>query len=170
MAVNRGKNFENVIRKAFEAVDNTSVIRLPDPVQGYLGYRNICDFIVYHYPHQFFIECKSVHGNRLSIYSPDPKKKYGAITNNQWEGMRDMAKCKGIIAGVICWWVEKDITKFLPIQLLEYYRNNGLKSVAYNCLNSQMPIKEFIVDVPGRKKRVFFEYDMSLFLSRCTFC
>ena len=43
MSTNRGKQFEEVIRESFLKVDNTSIVRLPDPVQGYLGIRNISD-------------------------------------------------------------------------------------------------------------------------------
>lgn len=160
MAQNRGKDFEDKIRDAFEAVPDTSVVRLPDPVMGYLGYRNICDFIVYHYPYQYFIECKSVHGNTLSIHSNDPKKKYGLITNNQWEGMLKEGCKKGVIAGVICWWIDRDVTKFIPIQTLQMLRSNGYKSVKYNLIS--VPT----TDIYGKKKRIFFDYDMEDFFAR----
>ena len=104
--VNRGKDFEEVVKKCFENVPDTTVIRLPDPTNGYLGVRNICDFLVYQYPHIMFIECKSVHGNTMP---------FSNITDNQWNGMLKQAETKGTICGVICWWVDKDVTKFLPI-------------------------------------------------------
>lgn len=158
MAENRGKDFEDVIRSAFESVPDTMVTRLPDPVQGYLGYRNICDFLIYHNPYLYCIECKSTHGNTLSIYSPNEKKKYGDITNNQWEGMLKASKVKGIIAGVICWWVDHDVTRFIPIGVLEAERNAlGAKSIRYDGAYSY-------IELTGRKKRVFFDYDAKSFL------
>ena len=45
--VQRGKDFEELIKKQFLEVPNTTVDRLPDPVQGYLGVRNISDFITF---------------------------------------------------------------------------------------------------------------------------
>lgn len=149
MATNRGKDFENVIREAFERVSNTMVTRLPDPVQGYLGYRNICDFLIYHYPYFYCIECKSVHGNTLP---------FSNITDNQWEGMLKAAQYKGVIAGVICWWVDKDETRFIPIQALEVMRQTGIKSIRYD-----FPDCPEIISVQGKKKRVFFDYDMNAF-------
>ena len=167
MAENRGKKFEAAVREAFEKVPDTSVIRLPDPTSGYLGIRNVSDYIVYHYPHQYFIECKSVHGNTLSIYSKDPKKKYGNITNNQWEGMLQEGMKYGVVAGVICWWIDHDITRFLPIQVLEYLRIRGDKSIRYDLeftatlwTPSTTARRCPIIDITGKKKRVFFEYDM----------
>ena len=48
---NRGKDFENVVRRKFEALQNTVIERMPDPTMGYLGIRNKCDFIAYHFPY-----------------------------------------------------------------------------------------------------------------------
>ena len=78
MAENRGKQFEGVIREALEKVDDVMVVRLPDPTNGYLGIRNIADFIVYQYPFIYFIECKSVHGNTFPLSN---------LTDNQYKGM-----------------------------------------------------------------------------------
>lgn len=151
MSVNRGKQFEEVIKESFLKVPNTSVIRLPDPVQGYLGYRNICDFIVYHKPHQYFIECKSVHGNTLPFTN---------ITDNQWRGMLEMSKIRGVVAGVLCWWVDKDVTRFIPISILESMKYNNYKSIRYDMESYE---GEFIHEIEGKKKRVFFDYDMQMF-------
>lgn len=158
MAENRGKKFEGVIREAFEKVPNTSIIRLPDPTNGYLGIRNISDFIVYHYPNQYFIECKSVHGNLLP---------FSNITENQWNGMLEMSNINGVIAGVICWWVDKDITMFLPIQFLKEAKENHFASIpsdyadkwildSYSCLP---------IIIKGTKKRVFFDYDLEVLIN-----
>ncbi len=151
MSENRGKQFESVIRDAFRGVPDTSVIRLPDPTNGYLGIRNISDFIVYNYPYQYFIECKSVHGNRLP---------FSNITDNQWNGMLEMSKMKGIVAGVICWWIDKDVTAFIPIQTLNIWKTQTeMKSVS-----PDMCLKDLdVIQISGKKKRIFFEYDMTQF-------
>lgn len=146
--VNRGKDFEEVVKKCFENVPDTTVIRLPDPTNGYLGVRNICDFLVYQYPHIMFIECKSVHGNTMP---------FSNITDNQWNGMLKQAETKGTICGVICWWVDKDVTKFLPITELAYIRDNfNQKSVRYDGIEG--------FEIEGTKKRIFFDYNMEAFI------
>jgi len=43
MAVNRGKDFENVIREVFEKVPGVSIDRLHDQTTGFKGSQNICD-------------------------------------------------------------------------------------------------------------------------------
>ena len=161
--VNRGKQFEDVVQKAFKEVPNTSVVRLHDQTTGYLGSSNHCDCIVYREPYEYHIECKSVHGNTLSIHSvPKPDKYgvlhgfYGNITDTQWEGLLEKSQIPGIFAGVLCWWVSKGVTRFIPIQALEYARTKvGAKSIRYDDTDYNY------YEVLGKKKRVFFDYDMA---------
>lgn len=153
MSVNRGKQFEETVRKSLANVGGTSIVRLPDPVQGYLGYRNICDFIVYHYPHQYFIECKTIHGNTFP---------YSNITKNQLDGMYKMAQYSGVVAGVLVWFVDHDVTKFLPIDFIKYDMNTH-KSVRFDYENNSVGGKWHIITVHGKKKRVLFEYDFYRF-------
>ena len=175
MAKNRGKKFEEVIQEAFKKVPDTSVVRLHDKTTGYLASSNHCDFIVYKKPYELHIECKSVHGNTLSIHSiPKPDKKgvlhgfYGNITDTQWEGLLEKSKIPGVIAGVICWWVDKDTTMFIDIRLLEELRKRNYKSINY-CAPFALEDIEGLSDmwtwVIGKKKRVFFDYDMEEFLN-----
>lgn len=168
MSVNRGKQFESVIADSFALLPNVSVDRLHDQTNGYLGSTNICDYIVYKKPFIYYIECKSVHGNTLAIYGRDPKKAYGDITNKQWEGLKEKAKIDGVLAGIMCWWVDKDVTKFIPIQLLDIHRESGAKSVRYDTMFGTIQdfdrgalIEAIVLD--GKKKRVFFEYNMKQF-------
>lgn len=160
MAENRGKRFEQEIRKAFSKVQDVSIDRLHDQTTGYKNSSaNICDFIVYKKPHEYYIECKSVHGNTLPFTN---------ITDNQWNGMMEKCKINGVRAGVICWWIDHDITLFIPIQLLTLLRENGKKSLrydetfyGYNNINPYYVYSVYVV--PGNKKRVFFDYDMTKF-------
>lgn len=150
MANNRGKQFESLIRESFEKVAGVSIDRIPDQTMRYKGANNICDFIVYKYPFEFYIECKTVHGNTLP---------FSNIKENQWNGLLAKSKISGVYAGVICWWVDKDVTLFIDIRRLEYLRNAGLKSIRYD--NEEWT--DLIVPIKGKKKRVFYEYDMEQF-------
>lgn len=164
MAQNRGKKFEEVIREAFSHVDGVSIDRIPDQTMRYKGACNICDYIVYKKPYEYYVECKSVHGNTLSIYSiPKPDKKgvlrgfHGNITDTQWDGLLDKAKIEGVKAGIICWWVDKDVTKWIHIDVLNWYYTRGIKSIRYDIADG--------VEIKGEKKRVFFNYDMEGFFN-----
>ena len=151
MSQNRGKQFENVIREAFEKVPNVSIDRLHDQTTGFVGSSNICDFIVYREPYEYYFECKSVHGNTLP---------FSNITDTQWKGLLEKAKIEGVFAGVICWWINKDTTLFLPIEELELEKQHGWKSIRYDIIQDNG-----VIEIKGKKKRVFFEYDMEGFLN-----
>jgi hypothetical protein len=138
------------------------VDRLIDPQNGYAGVRNICDFIVYQYPVQFYIECKSCYGNTLSIHSNDPKKKYGAITNNQWEGLEQKSKIPGVVAGYMIWFIDHNLTCFIPAHLMKQLRDKGHKSV--NVYTFPLDLDGEWVYIKGTKKRVLFDYDLKPFM------
>lgn len=165
MGVNRGKQFEQKIHEQLEKVPNVSVDRLHDQTTGYRGSSNICDFIVYKKPVEIYIECKSTYGNTLSIHSNPKKDKngiphgfYGNISDAQWEGLLEKSKIDGCIAGILCWWIDRDVTLFIPIKDLKYHRNTGNKSIRYD-IDTPNCIK-----LEGKKKRVFFEYNMDSFI------
>lgn len=151
MAVNRGKQFELIIKEAFEKVNNVSVDRIHDQTTGYRGSFNICDFIVYKKPYEYYIECKSVHGNTLP---------FNNITNNQWQGLLDKSKIKGVRAGIICWWIDLDETWYIPIEVFE----DAKQVMNAKSINLKHPhMQGYWTFIPGKKKRVFFGYNMNKF-------
>ena len=151
--VNRGKKFETVIREAFAKVPNVSIDRLHDQTNGFRGSQNICDFIVYKEPYEYYIECKSVHGNTLP---------FSNITETQWNGLLEKSKIEGVFAGIICWWVDKDITKFIPIQMIQRMKDEGGKSIRYDVVASN---GYYVTEIKGKKKRIFFDYSMEDFFT-----
>ena len=152
MSPNRGKQFENIIRKSFECVEGVSIDRLNDNTAGFKGVAGICDFIVYKEPYEYYIECKSVHGASLPFRN---------ITDTQWEGLFEKSKIEGVFAGIICWFIDKDVTLFIPIQVLQICKYRGWKSIRYDVSGYKGSIKE----IKGKKKRVFFDYNMEDFFN-----
>ena len=155
MNINRGKQFEKVIQIAFERVPGVSIDRLHDQTTGYKGSQNIADFIVYKKPYELYLECKSVHGNTLP---------FSNITDTQWNGLFEKSKIEGVFAGIICWFIDKDITLFIPIEVLQICKYRGWKSIRYDVNGYHTSIKE----IKGKKKRIFFDYDMQELLERIT--
>lgn len=143
--VSRGKDFELIVREAFERVPDTIVYRIPDQQTYYSGSKNPCDLFVYHKPVLYAIECKATN---------KPSLPFSNITEYQWSELLRMSKTSGVVAGILCWWVNYDSTKFIPIQVLQMLKENGAKSIRYDA-------DDFgIIQIPGRKKRVFWEYEM----------
>ncbi len=147
--VSRGKDFEGVVREAFERVPNTVVYRIPDQMTYKVGSANPCDFFIYHAPILYAIECKATN---------KPSLPFTNISDNQWKELFKMSQVDGVVAGVLCWFVNYDRTAFLPIQFLMCLKQNGAKSIRFDADD------ENIIDIPGRKKRIFFDYDLEEFL------
>ena len=61
MAINRGKQFEQLIQSQIEQLPNVSIDRLYDVTTGYANQCNICDYIVYKKPNILYLECKAIH-------------------------------------------------------------------------------------------------------------
>ena len=152
--VNRGKQFEQIIKQAFEKIPGVSIDRLHDQTTGYRGSQNICDFIVYKEPYEYYIECKSVHGNTLP---------FSNITETQWDGLLEKSKLEGVTAGILCWWIDHDQTYFIPIELLQ----DAVQTMNAKSLNVLHPhIHSEWIYIPGKKKRVFFDYDFRDFFEQ----
>lgn len=145
---NRGKDFEKEIKACLELIPNVSIDRLPDPMGGYSGVRNICDFTMFHSPDNFYLECKCLYGNTLNYKS--------AITQNQWDGMLEKSKIYRCVAGVAVWFIDYDITAFVTIQNLVEHRNKGNKSLNILDITGDKSIPHFLID--GIKKRTMFKY------------
>lgn len=150
--VNRGKDFENQIRQSFEKIPDTNVTRLIDPQNGYAGVCNPCDFIVYHYPNQYFIECKSCYGNTLS---------FSNISKGQWDGLANASTVPGVVAGYMIWFIDHDRTVFVPAQSMLVHKELGEKS-----WNIAKQWDSDFIEITGKKKRILFDYDLSNFFER----
>lgn len=141
------KNFEDNVKEQLESWKTAHIIRMYDVTNGFKNVDNPCDFIVYHYPNMLMLELKSTHQNTLNFAS--------GIRENQWKGLEIASKVNGIIAGVMVWFVEKDITSFVKIQDLIKLRDSGKKS-----LSSQEAL-EVGLEIKGKKKRIYYDYDFT---------
>lgn len=124
---------------------------------GYSGVNNPCDFIIYKYPNILFLECKAVHGNTLNFKSD--------IKKNQWDKLLKYSEVEGVNAGIVCWYIDWDITVFLPIEYLQYLKEQDYKS--FNIKKDINKIPRVILD--GKKQRIFFDYNLKKFLEEISY-
>lgn len=147
---NIGKKFEDAVRKSFELVPDVSIDRLRDAPKKLKGVDNPSDFIVYKKPHELYVECKSHRGNTLP---------FSCIRKEQLDGMSEKWLKPGVIAGFIIWFIDHDLTVWVSIDVIKTLMWFDYKSLNIKDLNK---IPHLIV--PGKKKRVYFEYEMKQFL------
>lgn len=124
---------------------------------GYSGVNNPCDFIIYKYPNILFLECKAVHGNTLNFKSD--------IKKNQWDKLLKYSEVEGVNAGIVCWYIDWDVTVFLPIEYLQYLKEQDYKS--FNIKKDINKIPRVILD--GKKQRIFFDYNLKKFLEEISY-
>lgn len=142
MGENRGKQFEEQVRKALEAVTDSVVLRLHDQTSGYLGSSNPCDFIFYRYPSFHMIECKSCYGNTLPFSNITDKQ----LDTDQYD------QINGCYCWLCVWFIDHDQTVLIPMRYIRRLKAAGQKS--YNITKDS-----YHLTVPGKKKRVLFDYD-----------
>lgn len=146
---NKGKAFEQVIHQAFSKVPDVSIDRLRDAPRKLKGVDNPSDFIVYKKPHELYVECKSHKGNTFP---------FSCVRDEQWNGMLDKAEINGVMCGVLIWFIDHDITVWIDVTDLYMWKYSH-KSLNIKDLDT---IPHIVIR--GRKKRVYFEYDMNRFL------
>jgi recombination protein U len=149
----RGKQFEERFRTDWlKTFPQSVIIRLPDQMSGYkTTSRNICDFICFNDGILYLIECKSHKGNTLP---------FSCIREEQIKGMSQKALLKGVTAGLIIWYIDHDLTVWVPIDVVLTLINFGHKSINIKDLDKLPHLV-----ICGKKKRVYFDYDMEKFFN-----
>ena len=151
MSTNRGKQWETKVREDFKRTfPNGTIDRLYDPVGGYIGIKNISDFIAYKYPNIFYLECKSKDGNTFPF------------TNlSQYEKLLGKVGIPGVRTGAIIWFKDHDKVIYIPVKTIKQMKEDGKKSI-----NIKKDLDLYrIFEIPSVKKRVFLECDYTLLSS-----
>lgn len=151
MAQNYGKKFEAKLKEDFQKIPGAFIYRLPDQMNGFMGARNVGDFLGYVFPHLFLLEAKTTSGNTFPI---------GNFT--QLEKQKEYDNIPGLRKGVVIWFTEKDRIIYVPMKTIEKMIQDGKKSVNIRLIDDEA--YDF-VDIPSVKKRVFFDSDYSVLLN-----
>lgn len=147
---NKGKQFESVIYACFSRVPDVSIDRLRDAPKKLKGVDNPSDFIVYKKPHEVYVECKSHKGKSLPL---------SCIRYEQIQGLLRKSKIEGVKCGLLIWYRDLDLTVWLDIDTVIAIKNTGVKSINYRAA-----LEYPHIELQGKKKRVYFDYDMEEFL------
>lgn len=148
MAVSRGKQWEERVKNDLLTLPDISLERVADQVTGFKNTsQNVCDFYMYQYPNFFYIECKSTNSNTFGVDFA------------QYERLLVRAGRKGVRAGIMLWWVQKQRVAYVPIKTIEKMKADGKRSVNVKMLDSD---EYRIIEIPAETKRVFPKCDYSI--------
>lgn len=154
MADNKGKKFEELVRRGFEKLSGTSIDRLFDLVGRYGGVSGTCDFIGYEYPFIFYIECKSHLGNTYPLDDLIKKKKKEKHPNRktEYEILLEKDKIKGTNPCILLWFIDHKKVVYISIREFERIRSLGYKSINIKMVDN----KDFnIITIPVEFKIVY---------------
>ena len=145
----RGKKFEDRFKSDWvESVPDSVCYRLYDTMSGYMGQRNVGDFICYKYPLMFIIDCKSIQGNTLPFSDL-----------RQYDQRLEYKNIKGVRVGFVVWFIDHDKVLWIPVQTMEKIQKEGLKSYNIRKMfdNDNYPVLE----IPSYKLRTFMKSNYS---------
>lgn len=166
---NVGKTFEGQLSKS--TPEYALLYRLNDPAQSFGGgsgsrfsIKNPFDFILWDSKRHvlYALEAKTVAGKSISFERT--KDDAGVIHLHQIEGLRKWNAYDGIVCGLIIEFRELEKTIFLHINDMDTIMCVlDKKSFTLNDLDEN---GVFYYQIPQKKKRVKYIYDLDTFLSR----
>ena len=151
--VNLGKKFEEIIKRDFNKLPGGKITRLYDPVGGFKGIKNVCDFIAYKRPNSFYFEAKETKENTFNLKSL-----------KQYEKLLEYKNIPGLYAGVLIWFSSINEVVWVNINLVEYLKTQNYKSV-----NIKNPATyDFIVKTHLNKKYPVIDFKQFLMMIELT--
>lgn len=139
--MNDGKMFEKVCREQIK--DVAYIYRIND-FGNIVGIKNPCDHFAYKYPYFYMLENKAYSGASLPLK---------AISDYQLESMTEAKAYKGILSYFLVWYIDKDVTRAIPVEVINDIKQTNKKSIRYDYKDSR------IIDIDGVKKKKYFIYD-----------
>jgi hypothetical protein len=120
------------------------IYRLYDIVNGLRGQYNIADYIGYKHPNMYCLEMKTCE---------TPSLPRANISDGQYYGLLNAEKY-GIVAGLLVWFIKKDVTKFIfAHEYDEIFKTR--KSIPHDT--------EYGITLEGTKKLKYWEYNWARF-------
>ena len=150
MALSLGKQFEEKFKEDFSKLEDISIDRLYDTTAGYKSISTVCDFICYHFPNEFYIECKAYTGNTFN---------FAKLT--QYDKLLKKSGIRGVRAGVVLWMIDHDRVFYIPVSTIKQMKDDGKKSFNINVVNDENFLYR-VIEIPSKKKVKFMDSDYSV--------
>lgn len=116
-----GKKAESKIEKWLNRPeDGYSFDRIKDQMTGFFGSSNICDFVCFKYPNQYYIESKSTYEDRWD---------FNMLTETQHDGLLDKSKIRNVYGLVIVLFATYKRAFVIDIIHIKQLEDIGKKSI-----------------------------------------
>lgn len=138
-----GKKAEAKIKEWLDRPDESySITRLYDPMGGYYGVNNICDYICYKYPNVYYIESKATYNDRFD---------FNMIRPNQREGLCKVSCIQGCFGWVIVLFAAHKRAFKFNMTDLQILIDNDIKSLNIKKINTWNVAYKELRTIPSRK-------------------
>ena len=147
-----GKKAEQKIKEWLDRPkDGYSFDRIPDQMSGMFGSSNICDFVLFKSPNQYYIESKATYEDRFD---------FAQITDNQRTKLFEKSQIKHVFGLVIVLFATYKRAFIIDIRDIKKLEDSGKKSININKIDKwNIPYYE-IPTVPSRKNLLDYKGDL----------
>lgn len=139
-----GKKAESKIREWLDKpADGYSFDRLYDQMTGFYGSKNICDFILFKSPYQYYIESKATWSDRFD---------FSMISDTQYEGLLNKSKIRNVYGVIIILFAEAQRAFIIDIREIDKLKAvKGKKSLNIKKIDTWGIKYHEIMTVPSKK-------------------
>ena len=131
--------------------------RIPDQMTGYyMVSRNICDFICFKSPYQYYIESKATWKDRFDFVN---------ISDTQREGLYEKSKIENCFGLIMLLFAAYQRVFILDIRDIKYLMDSGIKSLNIKKLDKwKIPFVEIDTVPNSRKELLDYEGDFESYV------
>lgn len=152
MAESIGKKAEKKIKEWLDRPeDGYCFDRIPDPIGGFYGQRNISDFTCFRSPYFWYLESKATEADRFD---------FNMLSEIQYSGLLEKSKIKNVFGAVIVLFVTYQRAFIFNIQDIDRLNKSGKKSLNIKKIDKwDIPYHE-IQTIPSRKMMLDYIGDL----------
>ena len=144
-----GKKAEQKIKEWLDRPkDGYSFDRIPDQMSGMYGSSNICDFVLFKSPNQYYIESKATYEDRFD---------FAQITDNQRTKLLEKSQIKHVFGLVIVLFATYKRAFVLDIQDVQKMIDSGKKSINIKKIE-RWPVQFTEIRTIENKRKIFLDY------------
>lgn len=155
MAESIGKKAEKKIREWLDRPeDGYCFDRIPDPIGGFYGQRNICDFLCFKSPYLWYLESKATESDRFD---------FSMLSENQYYGLLEKSRISNVFGAVVVLFVTYQRAFIFDIREIDRLNQSGRKSLNIKKIEKWGIEYQEIQTIPSRKMMLDYIGDLKPF-------